>query len=500
MPVADATVFAGGAAPATTNAEGHYELKDLRPGAYVMVACEPQLPFSQGRRRITLAPGADLHGIDIRLETAARVSGRVLDENNEPLAGVEVWLAAREYSLGALRHVFFASAQTDDRGRYEVPVATPGRSFVVYAFQPDRDRRAISEVPLDPKHRRRVALATFYPSADRVESAAVLTLKRGEVREGIDVRMVKAPSFCVDGRVPSSPRKGARIEFSSTQVSGGTLSDGRITRPSPERVFAAPDGRFRICGLPPGEYRLHASDGDGTTDVAVGATTVTIKDQDLHQIPLAIETPHSIRGSVVWAGEPPKEPETGAVQISLRSLWDEGRGRGAHQGTAIPSEFVLTDVVPSLFRVELNYPVATTYVKDVTYGGASVRFQPLHAGAAMGDAQLRVTLGHDGGTVQVKVVDKDSQPLSDCTVMIFPRSFASDADLASQMITGITDQGGVYQPPMLAPGKYFALASAHPFFPTPEETERVMNQRNHAYELTVEPRSTQQISLNPRED
>ena len=62
-----------------------------------------------------------------------RISGRVLDQNKEPVVGVSVSLVAREYSYGALRLVFGGQGGTDDQGEYVIERVQPGRAYALMA-------------------------------------------------------------------------------------------------------------------------------------------------------------------------------------------------------------------------------------------------------------------------------------------------------------------------------------------------------------------------------
>jgi hypothetical protein len=93
---------------AVTDQSGHYVVRDVTPGS---VRVSASAPDSSGRtgfgptasRQISLAPGQDLAGVDFRLVLAGQISGKVLDQNKEPVVGVSVFLVVREYTYGALR-------------------------------------------------------------------------------------------------------------------------------------------------------------------------------------------------------------------------------------------------------------------------------------------------------------------------------------------------------------------------------------------------------------
>ena len=78
-------------------------------------------------------------------------------------------LIAREYSLGALRHVFAGMANTDDQGQYTLQNVKPGRAFLVMAQKRTFRIDAISDAPADPKLRKPAYATTFYPGTPTVK-------------------------------------------------------------------------------------------------------------------------------------------------------------------------------------------------------------------------------------------------------------------------------------------------------------------------------------------
>jgi hypothetical protein len=115
----------------TTDAQGRYLLSNLPPEQVRITAVGPSEARGFGPRVIklvTLGPGQELTGIDLLIRGHAEISGKILDQNKEPMPGISVRLIAREYSLGALRYVFAGSAETNDQGEYVMANVQSGRA------------------------------------------------------------------------------------------------------------------------------------------------------------------------------------------------------------------------------------------------------------------------------------------------------------------------------------------------------------------------------------
>ena len=124
----------------STNAEGRYEIKDLPAGRYtVTVTRSGYLRLSYGQRRpyeqgkpLQVANGQVVENVDFTLPHMSLVTGRVLDEANEPISGVRV-MAMRSAFFEGQRKLVPALAPfaiTEDAGQYRLLGLTPGTYYV----------------------------------------------------------------------------------------------------------------------------------------------------------------------------------------------------------------------------------------------------------------------------------------------------------------------------------------------------------------------------------
>src|SRR5258708_26658302 len=190
----------------TTDEQGHYTLRNLTIGQIRLTAMGKARTRGFGSlviKLVTLSAGQELTGIDLLMRGYAEISGRILDQNKEPVPGISVRLIAREYSLGALRYVFAGGAQTDDQGEYVMQAVEPGRAYLLEAQKAYYKLDPISEAPAHPKLRTPAVVPTYYPGTAALEGAQALVLNPGERREGIDIRVLRTPSFCVEGVLQS---------------------------------------------------------------------------------------------------------------------------------------------------------------------------------------------------------------------------------------------------------------------------------------------------------
>ncbi len=425
-PLADVDAYANRGsssrqAQATTDSQGRYVLGGLAPGQHRVTASGPSelsRGFGPSRTRlVALAAGQDLASIDFELRLHGQISGRIIDQNSEPVPEIAVFLVAREYSLGALRYVFASMARTDDRGEYVLNRVEPGRAYLVLAQKRRQQLDPISEAPANPRLRKLTPVATYYPGTTSVEGAQPLRPDPGERRERVDIRMLRAPSFCVEGALEAgSGPKSLRFEIADRQPSSGASGNGAMYIASPSGV-SGPDGRVRICDLTPGDHQFSVLENPtaaGAYPAFFGRVQVTITDHDVGGITAAAPPRVPVPGEVAWSDTPPDSPDPSNLSIIIQPLTRAGwRGEVQSAKCSIPGRFSFDGMLVDEYSIRINGVPAGAYVKDITYGGRSIRHEPLRVGSAIGEGGLRIILARDGGTVSAKVADKDGNPLGE---------------------------------------------------------------------------------------
>jgi hypothetical protein len=509
-PAPDASLYAtNGAAravEATSDAQGKYTLRGLTSGTVRITARGPLVDGipPATTRIISVASGQELSNIDFMLRFNGEISGKVIDQNREPVPGVSVFLVAREYSLGALRYVFTSGGRTDDQGEYTVKNVSTGRAFLVFASVKTLQLPAISEAPANPKLRRPAFVPTYYPGTPSPEGAMALTLQAGERRQNIDIQVQRSQSYCVEGTIGSG--EPVRFQIEEAQPSSGSIGDSATYVGSPTGVTGA-DGKVRICDLHPGQYRFSAfpSPSPGFianfTPTTFGTGLITIGDRDETQILVTPQTRLDVPGEVLWDGAAPDPPVSNVFQIALQPLT---RTAFATERTpvrsTIPGKFSFTGLFTddySIFRLNPSAIPTGAYVKDMTYGDRSVLMEPFRPGSTVGEGTFRVILARDGGTISANVADKDGHPMSDFNVVILPESAGSEAALAATVVTGQTDQNGAWTSGQLAPGKYFVIATQSVVDRSAETIAKFWRGRDKAKRVDLGPKAAVQVALDP---
>ncbi len=504
-PVPNAVVStrgAGGRVEVKTDAQGHYVLKGIAAGAATVNASmdQPQGFPLQTSRRVQIGQAQDLIGIDMKLAIPPQIKGRIIDQNKEPVPNMQVMAVAREYSHGALRYVFAGATQSDDRGEYTLTRFERGRGLIIMVRPSPARAGAISDLPTNAAMRKQLAAPTFYPGSVSVEGAQVLTLGDGEIREGVDIPVVRAPSLCIEGHTLAGSAPAAlSFDISPEVPTFGQSGNGGMYGTGMFHGETGPDGVIRACGLTPGAWAIHLDQrGASFRDAPAffGTATFSLTDSDLHDVAIAASPRVSLPVEVTLDGPAPvptpdKPRPIPDLTVSLQSLvYAQHTGESATNKVSVPGSLSIQDLLADNYSLTVRGLGPGMYIESATYNNADVLRHTLRAGASADNTPLRITIGENGGSIQVAATDKDSHPADNSFITVFPADAITEADVAATYTSGTTDQTGAWKSGTLAPGKYYAIATPTPADRSPEAIGKLLRARVQNDPVTVPPSGT----------
>ncbi len=483
-PVADCRVLATGTA-ARSSSDGSYSLTSLPAGMIQLTVASPD---GTATSSVMLRAGDVLRNYDLELRPlgSISISGRVLDANGDPAPHVKVALRRREYRGGVLTYSASGDVQADEHGKYEIKTAQPGESYLVDVYPPRDSSGGDLSVPPDPKDRPLEIPHTYYPGTRLVEDAAAIAPAPGESRGGIDIRVTRAPTYCIDGSIDESGNPAAMqytVQMEDTQ--------GRVVRDVTGGV-SADDGRFQNCHLFSGTYRIWVNKSSRIG----GVTEVTVHDSDVHALRVSALPLPLLTMEWVWDSEPPDPKPAipqGAMELqnlddSFQAIFAAAAAERARQAQ-LPAED---------FSLRIRSMPAGYYLKDLLLNGVSTLRRPVITWQTiMGGADVRCVVGRDGGSIAGAALDSAGTPLPNVNVVFIPENALNPADLPEAISTTLTDQRGAYQSATLSPGRYRVVATRSAIRPTPECMEKLWRARTAAQEVEVQPGSAAVAKLIP---
>jgi protocatechuate 3,4-dioxygenase beta subunit len=482
-----------------TDAEGRYTITLPAGPARIALLGDriwPELAIAN----VTVTAEKNLSDVDFRIRPDGEISGRVIDEDKDPIAGMPVHIIGREYYAGALRYFTEGRTVTNDRGEYRLRNIRAGRAVFVLAEPVKIHDVPLSPAPAEPNLRIPANRATFYPNSDSLEGAVPQTLRSHEHREGLDIQVKRTPAYCIsavllaDG-VPASLNYQITDENTSSSIpvpgSGGS---------GPPGTPSGPDGRIRLCGLYPSRYRITAFRRQGTAPELFGAAHVDVSKEDVKNVRISAQHPFSIKTEVAWISDPPDPSIAAQFAVVPKTVSNDVLLLGRAPRTAVPGELTFDALQDVEYHLQPLFTPAgalpNAYLQSVTYGPANLLYLPFQAGAS-GDVPLRMILGNDGGFIKVTAAI-NGVPASNAKVLIIPASVPSAAVLPDAMVTLEPGADGTATSHVLAPGRYYVLATSELLDNTPESIDAIWRARSRGVPADVAARTTASVTVEPK--
>ena len=251
-----------------SDADGRFQFTALPPGHFRLAASRTGFLAQDGWTKRPFGLGIDSHITldDILLMPQSVVSGRVLDEEGDPVDGAYVMVLKRAATNGKEDWVQAGGAQTNDRGEYRLPNLAPGR-YLVKGWPrqgPILNTRYGEAAP--PEKSEMTYAPVYYPNTTDMAAASPVQTRAGAEVQGIDIHVFRSPSFHVRGRMEAN----ATWDSNRDTVVLLSVSDNFV------HGMAQPQGSaFDIRNVLPGRYLLIADAGAGRDELS-GSQLLTV--------------------------------------------------------------------------------------------------------------------------------------------------------------------------------------------------------------------------------
>jgi hypothetical protein len=423
----------------TTDENGGFELAGLAAGRWNLRASKTGYVEQQYGQRsafssadpITLAEGQRFVA-DFRLSRGGAISGRVVDEFGDPLAGANVTALRLQSSPdGARTARTGTSVPSDDNGTYRIFGLPPGQYYVsvndpsaarmIVLSSPDGNSGAVQieanafvlgeriEAIRTSSGERTSYAPTYYPGTADITEAQRLTLGLGEEQVGINLTIVPIRAARITGRVMGSNGSPLRAQVSLTSQMGQGFS------PSGGRNGSSSDGAFTLNNIPPGTYTLNVLGPNvGAAPPEVAAIPIVVSGQDILDLTVITGSGASVQGMIVADGGgrlPASRLRITANPASRSPATWTPRVDANENGT-----FALEGLV-GIYTLRFDNLPSGWMVKTVTANGldvsdAAIEFQPADRVTVRVELTDRVT--------QVSGSVRPTRDIKGGTVVVFP--------------------------------------------------------------------------------
>jgi hypothetical protein len=538
-----------------TNAQGNFVLRGLAKGSLVLTATKGgYVDATFGQRRpggstqpIPIVPGEWKTDIELRMWKYASIAGVIVDEAGDPVVGTRVQSQQKTFVAGRRRFAPAAEAVTDDRGVYRIARLTPGDYIVVVpstqtSVPTDVMEAFFSGPPISDSRRMELSRemnrigsgiapagsqfamkageqtfslppgtlgpmvtatgtlvypAAYYPAAASAAQAAIVTLRSGEERGGVDLQVRPLRGVRVSGTLmgPDGLVSGTGVRLlpavnddvveprpvaaTMTDSSGGftfaavpagqyVLRVVRVPRPPPNvdemgHTSVTPSGTVTISRPP-------AAAPEGPPPIPPDATLVallplSVGERDLTDLIVSLAPGPRVTGRVEFEGTIDK-PSVQSL-VNMRITLDPSDGSRLDDGT-LASEtgridetggFKTYGVPPGRYVLRVSVLPAGWFVKGAIYQGRDIADLPLDLDTK--DASGVVITFTDQPSSLSGVVRASGGPDPTAVVLVYPvdpAAWSSSGALSRRMRTARAAKDGSYQLQGLPAGEYYVVA------------------------------------------
>jgi len=454
---------------ASTDLSGRYEIADLPAGRYIVTASRAGfVAISHGQTRpnemgrpLDISDGQTVERINFSLPRGAAITGRIVDEYGEPVAGASVQAMQMRYVDGRQQPTMagtgFPAAmfQTPDTGEFRVWGLPPGE-YLLQANPPGANG------PFEAADRAGYS-PTYYPNTTVSTEAQVVRLEIGQTRAGIEIVLAPTRTAQISGTTLDSRGQPLRSGFvlAMPQSTEPTF----VMRPTSSQI--KPDGTFTISGVAPGSYVIRAMlppGPDGGLPEPLTAA-VTVAGDDVNGVVLMPLKPAVITGRILF------DPPTASLEPSTFQVMVTPKTRGMMITMPVGGFPVVHDdftfeakVAPgeSIIRAFTNNSGDQWTVKSVTFDGRDVTEDGLTLASGAEVKGVDILLTNRLQTISGAVTNERGDVVTNVTVFVFPqdaeRWFPGPWSIQSTA-QGRPDQNGRYSiRARLQPGDYYAVA------------------------------------------
>jgi hypothetical protein len=425
------------------DSNGYFVVDDVQPGVYSPNLLRTGFMIEEPGARHTMAEpltvlsGQDLTGLTIRLIPLGVITGRLLEEDGDPMAGATVEVLEEAYVEGKKQLIGWSQVRSNVKGDFRIWDVHPGTVYLRAQnnamFQTQILRGFVAGFKREAGY-----TSTYYPSTIDPTRAAPIVVAPGAHVKGIDIQLRRERLYVVRGKniFDTARQLSAQMVPLHGDLSA-TVHSPLLTRDT-----------FEFHDLQPGSYVIVASRMDGEKK-RFAREPVEIVDADVDGVTLTFGPGADVAGIVRIEGKLPAVP---GLTVTLQPVAPSMFSYPIVQVKADGS-FTLLDTPPGIYEVKVE-GMQASYLKSMRLGDQEIndRLLDLTKGTAF---TLVVILGMDVGKIEGKVLTAKGGPAVRIQVTCVPYGDQARGDFFR---IATTDEKGSFRMPNVPPGKYKIFA------------------------------------------
>ena len=436
----------------TTDSAGHFLVDQVDAGSFQLTAFRSGYTIQsyspngdlKHNATLTLEKGQALKDIVFKLTPQGVISGRVLDEDGDPIDNVTVKCLRIGYEQGKRQLIGESGTGTNDLGEFRLVGLAPGKYVIGATYNRlNMLGRVVQERPVRISAKDQAGeegyVTTYYPNTTNKKAASLIEVSAGARIDGINIALIRARTVRIKGHVSSGIPAKSRIAL--------------VLYPSdesgvPADVAVDPQGAFQIQAIVPGSYLLIAifvaDDKQYTASMPLG-----VRDSNIEGIELTLQPPVELRGRLIV--EEKGDLKGSTPMLCLEPKADERAIGGGCAEVKDDLTFKIENTSLGSYDSHIRGLREGLYLKGMRLGDQDVTEKGVDIAQGFAGEELTVVLSPNGGVIEGSVTNAKDDPAVGVKVTVIPE--ASHRGTESLKITD-TDQNGHFVIKSIAPGEY----------------------------------------------
>jgi protocatechuate 3,4-dioxygenase beta subunit len=442
---------------ASTDAQGKFSIENVEPGTYTLSA--QKTGFLQARygargpmqmgTPLTVSAGQVQKDLLFKLTPQGAISGRVFDDEGEPLQYAMVQVMTERFYRGSRQMMPSGGISTNDRGEYRLANLAPGK-YILMATPPNRTNPMAPPAKPPDGQPETGLVPVYFPGAADVSQAAKIDLAPGAELTGHDLRLRRERVVRVKGKVVDGATGTPVKDVMVSVMPRANVTFNRMGTP-----VRGDDGEFEIANVAAGSYNLYVNSMRGD-ERSTGMQPLDVGDQNIEGVVVRLNPPQSVSGSITVEGD--QKLSLSSIRVSLTpSQQGAVLGIGGPPSGTVQDDgtFVLKNTSPGKYSVILYGPTVGFYVKSVKVAGQELSGRELDWSGGVGAGPIQITVSTKGAQLAGRV-EKDGGAAPGAMVVLVPEESRRTKGWLYKV--GASDQTGAFSIKGIPPGEYKAFA------------------------------------------
>lgn len=437
-----------GGGTSTTDPQGKFEINELPAGRYSISAMKAGYVSMQFGQRRADQPGSGtildvldkqiVEKINFALPRGGVITGRLLDEFGDPIAGAQVSAMRSRFVAGSRRMTSVGGDSTDDTGAFRIYGLAPGDYYVSGNL-----RAVMMMAPGMTSGDSDGYAPSYFPGTPNLAEAQRVTVKPAQELSGINFSLTAARLARVRGRVTN----GAGEPGASMMVMVRSADPYNMTTMTMMNAQTRGDGTFQVAGLAPGSYVLMTRSMLNPMDPEIGQVRLTIANEDVDNVMLVTSRGAVARGTIATDEGTPLPLRPQQVRIFPQPATADDAMMPMGGGPPVMNEdwtFEVSGLFDRrFFRASLAEP-GEWFLKAVLWRDQDVTDTPIEFTPGQTVEGLQFVFTRKVTEVTGIVRDDRGQPALGTRVIIFPNDPARWTYASRYIRPAAVDQQGRY--------------------------------------------------------